>query len=82
MCSQLLFIHALTGCDTTSRIFGVDKKNAFQKLVKGDTILRSRANAFAIPNQTTEVIDDLGSQLMTVLLAGNCTDSLAKVVGR
>ena len=35
LCSQLLFIHAFTGCDTTSRIFGVGKKSAFQKLVKG-----------------------------------------------
>src|SRR6218665_2494064 len=26
LCSQLLFIHAMTGCDTTSRIFGVGKE--------------------------------------------------------
>jgi len=26
MCAQLLFIHAVTGCDTTSRIFGVGKR--------------------------------------------------------
>lgn len=29
LCSQLLFIHAFTGCDTTSRIFSVGKKSAF-----------------------------------------------------
>ncbi|KAG7174137.1 hypothetical protein Hamer_G025905 [Homarus americanus] len=29
MCSQLLFIHAFTGCDTTSRIFSVGKQSAF-----------------------------------------------------
>ncbi len=39
LCSQLLFVHAITGCDTTSRIFGVGKKAAFQKLVKGDQLL-------------------------------------------
>ena len=53
LCSQLLFIHAMTGCDTTSRIFGVGKKSAFQKLVKGDPVLQSCANAYTIPNQTT-----------------------------
>ena len=31
MCSQLMFIHAMTGSDTKSRIFGVGKK-----LAKGD----------------------------------------------
>ena len=29
LCSQLLFIHAYTGCDSTSRIFGIGKKSAF-----------------------------------------------------
>ena len=36
MCSQLMFVHAMTGSDTTSRIFGVGKKTAFQYLAKGD----------------------------------------------
>ena len=26
LCSQLLFLHTYTGCDTTSRIFGVGKQ--------------------------------------------------------
>ena len=33
-CSQLLFIHAMTGCDTTSRIFGVGKRVLFIRLLK------------------------------------------------
>ena len=35
LCNELLFIHAYTGCDSTSRIFGIGKKSAFHKLVKG-----------------------------------------------
>ena len=50
MCSQLMFIHAMTGSDTTSRIFGVGKKTAFKYLAKGDPVLRSCAIAFTIPN--------------------------------
>ena len=53
MCSQLMFIHAMTGSDTTSRIFGVGKKTTCQKLAKRDPVLRSCAIAFPIPNQTT-----------------------------
>ena len=63
--------------DTTSRIVGVGKKTAFQKLAKGDPVLRSCAIAFTIPNQRTEVIDNLGCQAMAVLFGGNGTDSLA-----
>ena len=76
LCSQLLFIHAMTGCDTTSRIFGVGKKSAFQKLVKGDPVLQSCANAFTIPNQTTQIIEDLGCQMMSFLFGGKHAHSL------
>ena len=72
MCSQLMFIHAMTGCDTTSWIFGVGKKTAFHKLVNGDPVLRAFGNAFTVPNQTTDVIDDLGCQAMAVLFGGKC----------
>ena len=67
----------MTAFDTTSRIFGVGKKTAFQKLAKGDPPIRSCAIAFTIPNQTTEVIDNLGCQVMAVLFDGKGTDSLA-----
>ena len=76
MCSQLMFIHAMTGSDTTSRIFGVGKKTAFQYLAKGEPVLRSCVIAFTIPNHTTELIDNLGCQAMAVLFGGNGTDSL------
>src|SRR6218665_2310349 len=79
MCSQLLCIHAITGCDTTYRIFGVGKRSAFHKLLKGDTILRNSANAFTVPQQPTEVIDDLGCLVMAVLFGGKSTDSLTKM---
>ena len=38
LCSQLLFIHAFTLCDTTSRVFGMGKKTFFQKAAKGDKV--------------------------------------------
>ena len=63
VCPQLMCIHALTDSDTTSRIFGVGKKTAFHKLAKGDPLVRSCAIAFTIPNQTTEVIYNLGCQV-------------------
>ena len=53
MCSQLMSIHAMTGSDTTSRIFGVGKNTSSQKLAKREHVLRSCDIAFTIANQTT-----------------------------
>ena len=49
ICSQLLFIHAFTGCDSTSRIFSIGKKTAFKKLVIGQPIKKC-ANCFILQN--------------------------------
>ena len=77
LCAQLLFIHAFTGCDTTSRIFGIGKKSVFQKLINGDPILQSCANAFVLPEQPCETITELGNQAMAVIYGGKCDDSLS-----
>lgn len=79
ICSRLLFIYAITGCDSTSRIYGVSKKTIFQKILKGNPVLWSCAKTFSTPNQTTKVIDELGCKVMPVLYGGTCTDSLAKM---
>lgn len=79
LCSQLLFIHAFTGCDTTSRIFSVGKKSAFQKLVNGESTLQTCANGFTLPNQAKSVIEDLGSKAMAVMFGGKNTDALASL---
>ena len=39
VCSYMLLIHAFSGCDTTSRIFGVRKKYVVQKVMAGDSVL-------------------------------------------
>ena len=79
MCSQLLFIHAFTGCETTSCIFNVGKKSALQKLVNDESAIQTSANTFLLPNQAHNVIEDLGSKAMAILFSGKSTDSLASL---
>ena len=43
LCSQLLFIHAFTGCDNTSRIFSIGKQSALKSL---QTFVRVRKRFF------------------------------------
>ena len=41
VCTDLLFAHAFTGYDTTSRVFGIGKKTVFNKIVKRSPKLQS-----------------------------------------
>ena len=55
ICHSLLFLHAFTGCDTTSSTFGLGNKSAQYKF-KEDSIFKSYARVFSEPNQDTVVI--------------------------
>ena len=79
MCNQLLFVHAYTGCDSTSKIFGIGKKSAFRKLVKSDTVMKSCASAFILQNKSQESISDLGKDLMVDLFGGKSNDTLSSL---
>ncbi|KAG1691496.1 hypothetical protein GQR58_007434 [Nymphon striatum] len=77
MCTQIVFLHAFTGCDSTSRVYGVGKKPAFEKLVKGDEVLQSSANAFTLRGRNHTDVENLGIQAMSVTFGGESTCSLA-----
>ena len=57
ICSQLLFIHAFIGCDSTSRIFGIGQKTALKKLVKCQPIIKKKVQiaSFSQIRQTTSL---------------------------
>lgn len=78
-CTQLLFLHAFTGCDSTSRIYGVSKKSVFQKLVKHESVLHSCAIEFTTPHKNPADLVGLGIQAMAVIFGGNSTMSLASL---
>ena len=62
--------------DSTSRIFGIGKKTAFKKLVKGQPIIKKCANCFILPNQTGHIIKDLGNKAMTVMFGNGGSSNL------
>ena len=79
LCTHLLFLHAFTGCDSTSRIYGVGKKLAFQKFLKDDSILRNSANVFCSVGNEISVITKAGYQAMICLFGGKVGDSLSSL---
>ena len=76
VCSDLLFTHAFSGCDTTSRIFGVGKKSVFRKVAKGDSVLRACSNMFCAPKIDEIAIETTGCKAMVSLFNGTKFDSL------
>ncbi|KAK3105425.1 hypothetical protein FSP39_024991 [Pinctada imbricata] len=46
VCSCLAFLHALTGCDTTSRIYGIGKHQALKKTVSHISMVKKAAELF------------------------------------
>lgn len=49
MCRHLIFLHAFTGCDSSSFIYGIDKPSAFNKLVNIKN-LKEAAHTFSESN--------------------------------
>ena len=69
LCYQLPFIHALTGCDTTSRLFGIGKPFALKK-IKSDEYLQEQAQIFMSANMTKDVIIKAGEEALVSLYGG------------
>ena len=78
LCEQIMFLHAFTGCDSTSRIYSIGKKSALGKLLKCETTLQASSTGFILKNQTRTMIAQLGSQAMVCLFGGSAGASLAE----
>jgi 5'-3' exonuclease len=68
-CRQLLFIHAITGCDTTSRLHGIGKPAALKKIVN-DIYLKSQGVVFLQENASKEDIIKAGEEALVNLYGG------------
>ena len=78
-CRDLLFLHAFTGCDSTSRVFGIGKKAGFQRIIKVEKGIRDCSKAFCTPKQIQDVVETHGCRAMVALFNGNQNDSLASI---
>lgn len=63
---HVLFIHAFTGCDTTSAFFG-HGKTKFCTLIQNQPLLQEHAAKFSEPNASRDVIEQAGEQLILAL---------------
>ena len=74
VCRNILFIHAIIGCDTTSRLFGFGK-TASLTLLQKDTCFRQQAAVFDRIGSTAEEVCEAGEKaLMHLYKAKNMDD--------
>jgi hypothetical protein len=72
---QLLFIHAVSGCDTTSSMFGLGKATSYQKIVRRGE-LAAQIDVFGNLDASPSQIIEAGMPVLAALYGGNLTDSL------
>jgi len=76
ICQALLFVHAITGCDTTSRLFGVGKGTPTLRKLKTENIFHAAAEVFSKRTATLEEVVSAGEQVIISMYKGNRNDTL------
>ena len=72
----LLFVHAITGCDTTSRLFGVGKGTPTLKKLKAGNTFHETAEVFQKRTATVEEVVSAGEKAVIAMYNGSPTDTL------
>lgn len=76
-CHQLLVVHALAGCDSTSAIYGRGKGTVLRKLTKSNTM--PHTDVMQRTDATVDAVVTAGMELMLLLFDGKAGDSLNKL---
>ena len=75
VCRQLLFTHAMLGCDTTSRLHGIGKALLLKK-IRSSTTLQQSAQVFECTTSSKEDISTAGERVLVELYGLKNTDTL------
>ena len=74
-CSVLLFIHAFTGCDTTSQFCGIGKGTSFKTLIDHKDVPKL-AKIFSTVVSTCQDIEEAGEATSLILYNGKEGESI------
>ena len=66
VCKNILFVHALLGCDTTSSIYGIGKGVALHE-IKTDALFREQADVFNRAVATKKEVVEAGEKALLCL---------------
>ena len=75
LCNNILFVHAMLGCDTTSALYGVGKIIGLN-LITTNKVFLEQAQVFSNPNATPTDVITAGEKALIQIYKGNSDDSL------
>lgn len=70
VCKILPFLHAITGCDTTSRLFGIGKPVALKKLMASTEYLKDYIEVFLQRTLSPDDVTKAGEEVIVWLYGG------------
>ena len=78
VCQCILFLHALTGCDTTSRINGLGKGQAFKKVKANPTFFKTISASFLMnsPIPSKELLSSKGEEALACFFGAQPCEGL------
>ena len=65
VCESMLFIHAISGCDTTSRLFSIGKGTALNKCLISKTF-QGCSDAFSDESSTADQVATAGEKALVI----------------
>ena len=80
LCQMLPFVHAICGCDTTSRLYGIGKGAVLKKAK--DEHFKTWAKVFSKYNASTAEIDRSGEKVLCMLYGGRFGETLDRLRSR
>lgn len=75
ICQHILFLHAVLGCDTTSRLYGIGK-GASVKRFQTSSAFREQAKVFNAHSASAHDVVDAGEKALLIIYNGKATDTL------
>ena len=78
LCQQLLFVHAISGCDTTSALYGLGKVIFFRKAKKSAAFI-THAQKFLLPDTDKKAIEQAGEKVLVEVYGGRLQDTINKL---
>ena len=66
ICNNILFIHAIFGCDTTSRLYGLGKRLSLKRFISS-ALFRDKAEPFCKKDATVDAVIDAGEAALVYL---------------
>ena len=75
VCNNILFVHAVLGCDTPSRLFNIGKATALHKCQQNKEFV-ANATKFVEANTSHEEIVEAGEKALLIVYSGASSMSL------